>query len=120
MVLTESDSARMLHALSNATSLKMSVANWFETCIVVDGLKRPALERYFEQLMAELNIEFVVVDEGLARMAREAYRRYGKGWHPARLNFGDCFSYALSKRENEPLLFKGNDFSQTDIVPALP
>ena len=124
MVLIESDSAsdsaKMLHALSGAASLKMSVANWFEVCIVVDGLKRPTLEHYFEQLMTELSIKFVAVDEDLARMARDAYRKYGKGHHPVRLNFGDCFSYALAKQTGEPLLFKGNDFSQTDIVSALP
>ena len=120
MILAEADSAMMLQAPSGAASLKMSVANWFEICIVVDGLKRPALDRYFEQLMTELTIKLIAVDENLARTAREACRKLGKGHHHARLNFGDCFSYALAKRAGEPLLFKGDDFRQTDIVPALP
>jgi ribonuclease VapC len=54
-----------------------------------------------------------------ARMAREAYQRYGKGNHPAHLNLGDCFAYALAKARREPLLFKGEDFTKTDIDPAL-
>lgn len=72
----------------------------------------------FEQLVAEIEIEIVPVDEQLSRIALDAFRRYGKGRHPARLNYGDCFSYALAKLTGEPLLFKGNDFSQTDIIPA--
>jgi ribonuclease VapC len=61
------------------------------------------------------------VDEAQARIAREAYRDFGKGsGHPAKLNFGDCFAYALAKKLNEPLLFKGDEFAHTDVRPALP
>ena len=66
--------------------------------------------------MLEISIESVTPEH--TKLARIAYRRYGKGNHPARLNLGDCFSYALSKATGEPLLFKGDDFTQTDIRPA--
>ena len=67
-----------------------------------------------------MNLQIIPVDESLVRIARAAHQAFGRGHHPARLNFGDCFSYALAKQAGEPLLFKGNDFRQTDIVPALP
>ena len=72
----------------------------------------------FEQLIADIDIQIVPVDEQQSRIALDAFRHYGKGRHPARLNYGDCFTYALAKLSGEPLLFKGNDFSQTDIIPA--
>lgn len=65
--------------------------------------------------LAKANVEIVAVEAEHADQARRAWRRYGKGGHPAGLNYGDCFSYALAKLTNEPLLFKGNDFAQTDI-----
>jgi len=66
----------------------------------------------------DLSIDVVAVTIDDAVAAREAYFRYGRGYHPARLNLADCFAYALAKMRNEPLLFKGDDFSKTDIVPA--
>jgi len=69
--------------------------------------------------MTELRLEIVPVSVELARDARRAYQRYGRSYHPARLNFGDCFAYALAKEYREPLRFKGNDFAQTDVEPAL-
>ena len=72
----------------------------------------------FERLVADIEIEIVPVDEQQSRIALDAFRRYGKGLHSARLNYGDCFSYALAKLTGEPLLFKGNDFSQTDVLCA--
>lgn len=74
----------------------------------------PRLDLFFQ--MMEITTEPVTPEQ--ARIARAAYRRYGKGNHPARLNLGDCFSYALSKATGEPLLFKSNDSNQTDIRPA--
>jgi len=65
--------------------------------------------------LAKANVEIIPVNAEHADQARRAWRRYGKGRHPASLNYGDCFSYALAKLTNEPLLFKGSDFSQTDI-----
>lgn len=70
--------------------------------------------------LAKANVEIVAVEAEHADQARRAWRRYGKGRHPAGLNYGDCFSYALAKLTDEPLLFKGNDFAQTDIRPAVP
>ncbi len=72
-----------------------------------------------EQLLEWIRPEIVAVTADQARVARTAYQLYGRGRHPAALNYGDCFSYALAKVTGEPLLFKGNDFSQTDIKPAL-
>jgi ribonuclease VapC len=70
-------------------------------------------------LLQELRIELVPVTPEAASRCRDAYADYGRGNHPAKLNFGDCFAYALAKLSGEPLLFKGNDFAQTDIEPAL-
>jgi ribonuclease VapC len=70
--------------------------------------------------LAKANVEIVAVEAEHADQARRAWRRFGKGRHPAGLNYGDCFSYALAKLRDEPLLFKGNDFSQTDIQAAVP
>jgi ribonuclease VapC len=67
-------------------------------------------------LLAAANVEIIAVDLPQVHAAREAFRQFGKGRHPAGLNFGDCFSYALAKGRSEPLLFKGSDFSQTDIL----
>lgn len=70
------------------------------------------------ELILKANISLVEVDAEQAERAVKAFERYGKGRNPARLNFGDCFSYALAKQTGEPLLFKGNDFSETDIERA--
>ena len=78
-------------------------------------LRTPDPVAAFDNLIDKLGIEVVTVDREQALLAREAFRRFGKGRHKAGLNFGDCFAYALAKQTNEPLLYKGNDFSQTDI-----
>jgi len=75
---------------------------------------------YLDLWIAKAGVEIVPVEAEHADQARRAWRRYGKGRHPASLNYGDCFSYSLAKLANEPLLFKGNDFSQTDIRAAAP
>ena len=72
-----------------------------------------------DRMIHELELEVVAHDAGLARIASDAFLRFGKGRHPARLNCGDCASYALARSRNIPLLFKGGDFAKTDIVPAL-
>lgn len=120
IILDEPDGETMLRALGEATSLKISAATWVETHLVVDNLKSSkASQSRLAELLAILDMQIVAVDQDLARAARDAHLTYGRGHHPAWLNFGDCFSYALAKRTGEPLLFKGNDFSQTDIVSAL-
>ena len=86
---------------------------------MVDGERNPLLRRQLDEFIETAEIVVEPVTEQQARIAREAYRDFGKGsGHPAQLNFGDCVSYALAKTTGEPLLFKGNDFSRTDIRPA--
>jgi ribonuclease VapC len=97
----------------------VSTANFVETALVIDGSRDPIASRRFDELVKEARIVIEPVTEAHARIAREAYRDFGKGsGHPAKLNFGDCFAYALAKTTGEPLLFKGDDFIYTDIIPA--
>lgn len=117
----EPDASQMAHAIERALDRRISAANWLETAVVIDASRDPVASRRFDELVqtAELRVESVTPDQ--ARIARDAYRDFGKGsGHKASLNFGDCFAYALAKTAGEPLLFKGNDFGHTDVVPALP
>lgn len=118
VVLNEVDEEALARALLSASTLRMSAANWLETAIVLDR-RSPAGATQFEDIVDYLGIEVVPVGIDLARRARQAYRDFGRGNHPAGLNFGDCFAYALAKERGEPLLFKGEDFANTDIEPAL-
>lgn len=97
----------------------ITAANLFELMLVIDGRKDAQLSEDVDHLLSALGVVVVAVDGGLAGEAREANRRYGRRFHPAGLNFGDCFAYALAKQTGEPLLFKGEDFAQTDIVSAV-
>lgn len=116
----ESDAAMYLDALDAAHVLRMSAANYLEAAIVVDGVRDPVASRRFDDFIAAADIKLEPVTEATARIAREAYRDFGKGsGHKAGLNFGDCFSYALAKETSEPLLFKGDDFTHTDLPSAL-
>jgi len=119
VILNEADEPRFAEAMIDAPTLRMSAANWVEAAIVVDSHKNPTAKVRFEDLTAELRLEIVPVTVEDAYRTRMAHNDFGRGHHPARLNFGDCFAYALAKQAREPLLFKGNDFSQTDIEPAL-
>jgi ribonuclease VapC len=106
--------------MESAAALRLSAVSWVETSLIVEsrygaeGLL--SLDRFLERAA----IELVAVDARQATEARRAFSRFGKGRHAAGLNFGDCFSYALSVCVGEPLLFKGKDFSLTDIVSASP
>jgi ribonuclease VapC len=97
---------------------KMSLANYLEAAIVVDRNDDPVLSDRLDGIVKHWAIELVPVSRHHVDIAREAYRLFGKGRHEARLNFGDCFSYALARTTGEALLFKGNDFAQTDIKSA--
>ena len=98
----------------------MSAGSYLECAIVVDRHRNPALGREFDRLLAAVGVSISPVTAEQARIARVAYRDYGRGsGHPARLNFGDCFAYALAVDRDEPLLYKGNDFSHTDVRNAL-
>jgi len=100
--------------------LRFSAASYLETCIVIDSLKDPVKSNRFDQLLEKLHITIEPVTVEQARIARQAYRDYGKrSGHPANLNFGDCFSYALARDKREPILFKGDDFVHTDLQSAL-
>ena len=104
----------------NYVSRRISAANFFETTAVIDASRDPIASRRLDDLIKEAQIIIAPVTEAQARIAREAYRDYGKGsGHPAKLNFGDCFAYALARATGERLLFKGDDFVHTDVVPAL-
>jgi ribonuclease VapC len=100
---------------------RLSAANFVESALLIDGSRDPIASRRFDDLVREAHIAIEPVTEAQARIAREAYRDFGKGsGHPAKLNFGDCFAYALAKTTGEPLLFKGGDFIHTDIVAVRP
>ena len=117
ILLREPDREEYLAAIVNNDPRRMSVANWFESAMVIDGRRDPASSRRFDDFMQTARIELVPVSVEQARIARQAWRDSGRRNHAASLNFGDCFAYALSKFYDEPLLFKGNDFPQTDIAP---
>jgi len=97
----------------------MSAAAYLEASLIIDTRLGYEGERDFKLFVAEAQIEVVPVTLEQAEVALEGYRKYGRGHHPAGLNFGDVFSYALAKVAREPLLFKGNDFRQTDITAVL-
>jgi ribonuclease VapC len=120
VILNEADEERYLGAMIDAPVLRMSTATWVEAAIVVDRHRDRAMAAVrFDDVTDELRIELVPVTSDMAYRARSAHAHFGRGIHAAGLNYGDCFSYALAKILREPLLFKGNDFSQTDIEPAL-
>jgi ribonuclease VapC len=117
----ESPSQACALALESVGHSRISAANWIEAGIVVDSSRDPVASRRFDELVKAANLTIEPVTESQARLAREAYRDFGKGsGHPALLNFGDCFAYALAKSVDEPLLFTGRDFAQTDVKVALP
>ena len=97
----------------------MSAVNFVESAVVIDASRDPLAPRRFDELIkqADISIESVTFDQ--AQIARNAYRDFGRGsGRAAKLNFGDCFAYALAKTASEPLLFKGNDFAFTDVIQA--
>jgi ribonuclease VapC len=113
------DSERIVRAIALAPERKLSAASWVESGIVMQTRRGDEAVRDLEFLLAKLKIEVVPVSAKQAEIAIKAFRRFGRGRHAARLNFGDCFAYALAKDKSEPLLFKGDDFSQTDIAVAI-
>ena len=116
----EPEAAACARAIEAASRRLVSAANFLEAAIVIDGNRDPVASRRFDDLLREAQLVIEPVTESQARIAREAHRDFGRGsGHPARLNFGDCFAYALARLTGEPLLFKGTDFANTDITPAL-
>jgi len=120
IVFGEPDAAMFVTALAaHAADVSISAATLVEARIVVEGRQgRDALDD-LERALMKAAVKVEPVDEGQAALASTAWQRFGKGRHAADLNFGDCFSYALSKSLGAPLLFKGQDFSQTDVASVL-
>jgi len=115
----ESEALSFTRAVADDSRKLISAFNALETGIVVEARKGEAGGRELDLLLHRAQIEIVAMNADQAELARTAWRKYGKGNHPAGLNIGDCCAYALAKYSGEPLLFKGNDFSQTDIRSAL-
>jgi len=112
----EEDAKSYARAIADASIRRISAVNFVETAVVIDASHDPIASRRFDDFVKTARIAVESVTESQARIARDAYRDFGKGsGHPAQLNFGDCFAYALAKTLNEPLLFKGEDFTHTDI-----
>ncbi|WP_404356657.1 type II toxin-antitoxin system VapC family toxin [Methylotuvimicrobium sp. KM1] len=115
VLLLEPDADQLLNQLIEAETLYLSAVSLVETAMVIEYKKGVAGAKKLDEWLANLSPIIVEFDHQQAKLARTAWREYGKGRHPAKLNFGDCCSYALAKQLNKPLLFKGNDFSQTDM-----
>jgi len=116
----EAEGERFTQILKEAACVRISAATYFEVSIVIDSAHDPIASRMLDDLLENSKTEIEPVTAEQARLARQAYRDYGKGsGHRAGLNFGDCFSYALAREKREPLLFKGDDFVHTDVRAAI-
>ncbi|MGB7731238.1 MAG: type II toxin-antitoxin system VapC family toxin [Candidatus Acidiferrum sp.] len=116
----EPEAAMFVEVIAAAQSRRVSAVSFVEAAAVIDGSRDPVASRRFDELFREAQFVIAPVTANQARVARDAYRDFGKGnGHPAGLNLGDCFAYALAKETSEPILFKGDDFGQTDLTSAL-
>ncbi len=118
ILFDEADADRYDRAIAAAPSCRMSVANFLETTIVLEGREGIGAGHDFDAYVEQAAIELVPVTIEQARAARRAWRRFGRDNHPAALNFGDCFAYSLAALSGEPLLYKGEDFALTGIPAA--
>ena len=117
--LGEPEAGAVARLLAEADALSISAASVLECSLVLGRRFGPIGEEKLDELLREAGIAIVPFDAEQLDLARAAYRRFGKGRHPAQLNYGDCFSYALAKSLDEPLLYVGEDFAQTDVTAAL-
>lgn len=116
----EGEGPAFARAIEEASMCRISSVNYLEAAIVTDGSRDAIASRRFDEFLRESRMLVDPVTEEHAKLARAAYRDFGRGsGHPAKLNFGDCFAYALAKVSGEPLLFKGDDFGHTDVRVAL-
>jgi ribonuclease VapC len=116
----EPEGAAFSELLEATNVVRVSAATYFETGIVIDSQGNPSASQLLDELIEDSRIQIEPVTETQAKIARQAYRNYGKGsGHRANLNFGDCFSYALAREKREPILFKGDDFVHTDLRTAV-
>lgn len=106
-------------AIERAESRSISAGNFIEVSMILESRFGPEGVRDLDLLLSKAQIVLIPVDGDQAHLARQAFRDYGKGRHPAALNFGDCFAYALAKARGEPLLSKGADFRKTDVEAAV-
>jgi ribonuclease VapC len=114
----EPDAPELAEVLQKAPIRRMSAVTYVESGVVADSNRNPVLSRRLDNILRDVGIQIESVTVKQAEIARQAYRDFGKGRHKAGLNFGDCFSYALAKEMDEPLLFKGTDFLHTDVEIA--
>jgi ribonuclease VapC len=119
ILCNESDAAVFEAAIEHDPIRLISAATLLEIGMVIESRFGEVGGRELDLLIHKAQIEVAPFDQEQAEIARDAYRTYGKGRHPAGLNYGDCFSYALSSVRGEPLLYKGDDFGKTDIRSAL-
>ena len=116
----EGDAPYFASAIAKAKVRRVSAVTYVEAAAVIDGSRNPISSRRFDDFFREAQLVLEAVTPEQARVARDAYRDFGRGsGHSARLNFGDCFAYALAKVKGEPLLFKGDDFNHTDLASGL-
>jgi len=117
----EPDAPAFASAIAAADQCHMSIASYVETGMIVDLARNPIASRQLDRFLHDANVELCPVTPEQGKIARLAYQDFGKGrGHPAQLNYGDCFAYALAIDMSVPLLFKGNDFAHTDVAIALP
>jgi ribonuclease VapC len=118
ILFEEEEAERFAQTIERASVRLLSVVNWVEAALVVLARKGEQGFSDLERFIADAAIDRVPIDSASGGLAIAAFRDFGRGRHPARLNFGDCFAYALAKATGEPLLFKGGDFALTDIAAA--
>lgn len=116
IILGEPEAATYDEHIRSAAMRRVSMATWVELATVLTSRLEMDARPILDRLEADYGLDLIPVDREQMRIACDAMIRYGKGRHPARLNYGDCFAYALSRSSGEPLLFKGEDFSKTDVA----
>jgi ribonuclease VapC len=119
IVLVEPDWELLRERVAAADRRAVSAVSLVEAGMVLESRMGSAGASQLDSLVRDAGLEVVAFDEWQSQLARDAFRRFGKGRHPAGLNFGDCCTYALARASGEPLLFKGDDFARTDVEPAL-
>ncbi len=120
ILLDAPEAPALLDALVDADHPRMSTANWLEVAMLIEARGGRLASLRFDEFVRASGIELAPVDASQAEIARTAWRHFGRHKHSARLNFGDCFAYALAKESGDRLLFQGEDFARTDIAAAVP
>lgn len=120
MIAEEPGHGQLLAAVADAAEVAIGAPTRLESEMVMIGRAGAAGQDLVEQFLFRNNVVVIVFSDAHRRLATEAFKRYGKGRHSAALNYGDCMAYATAKVAEHPLLFTGDDFAQTDLVPALP